>query len=194
MLDFIRIACAVPNVKPGDVQKNVAGILEYMARAEEHGVDLLVFPELAITGYTCGDLFYQETLHNAVDAGLRQILDCSQKHPNVTAVVGLPVRMGMQLANCAAVVSDGCLRGLVSKTYLADYGGSNESVIFDNSPDNVRGFFCAAGQTPPNQKKTASFTETVSFKRLNYLITSPMVPGAMPAALDSSVSMCIASA
>ena len=63
MLDFIRIACAVPAVKVGDVKKNTEEICRYLTQADEKNVDLLLFPELAMTGYTCGDLFYQDTLH-----------------------------------------------------------------------------------------------------------------------------------
>ena len=132
MLDYIRIACAVPAVKVGDVKKNTADICRYMADADEKNVDIILFPELAMTGYTCADLFYQESLHNAVEAGLEEILACSEQHPALTAVVGLPVRLGIRLANCAAVISDGCIRGLVSKTYLPDYGGFNESRWFSS--------------------------------------------------------------
>lgn len=130
MLDYIRIACAVPAVKVGDVRKNTEDICAWMAKADAQNVDIVVFPELSMTGYTCGDLFYQETLHNAVETGLFQILECSRSYPRLTALIGLPVRMGMQLANCAAVISDGCLRGLVSKTFLPDYNGFNESRWF----------------------------------------------------------------
>ena len=130
MLDYIRIACAVPAVKVGDVRKNTEDICAWMAKADAQNVDIVVFPELSMTGYTCGDLFYQETLHNAVETGLLQILECSRSYPRLTALIGLPVRMGMQLANCAAVISDGCLRGLVSKTFLPDYNGFNESRWF----------------------------------------------------------------
>ena len=130
MLDYIRIACAVPAVKPGDVKKNTEDICRFMTQADEKNVDLLVFPELAMTGYTCGDLFYQDRLHDAVEEGLEKIRACSAEHPAVTAVVGLPVRMGMQLANCAAVIADGAIRGLVSKTFLPDYNGFNESRWF----------------------------------------------------------------
>ena len=70
-------------------------------------VDIVLFPELCVTGYTCGDLFYQDALHNAVDAGMKEILNCSAEHPELTAVIGLPVRSGMKLLNCAAVVSGG---------------------------------------------------------------------------------------
>ena len=130
MLDYIRIACAVPPVKPGDVKKNTEDICRFMAEADGKNVDLLVFPELSMTGYTCGDLFYQDRLLDAVEEGLQKILECSVQHPGLTAVVGLPVRMGMQLVNCAAVIGDGSLRGLVSKTYLPDYNGFNESRWF----------------------------------------------------------------
>ncbi len=135
MLDYIRIACAVPAVKVGDVRKNTADICDYLKRADENNVDILLFPELAMTGYTCGDLFYQDTLHNAVEAGLQEILACSKNHSAVTAVVGLPVRTGMELHNCAAVISGGMLWGLVSKTYLPDYGGFNESRWFSPVED-----------------------------------------------------------
>ena len=118
MLDFIRIACAVPAVKVGDVKKNTEDIISYMEKADAQNVDLLVFPELAMTGYSCGDLFLQNSLWNAVKAGLKQIIDCSAKHPALNAVVGLPVRLNGKLLNCAALISGGGLRGIVPKTYL----------------------------------------------------------------------------
>ena len=107
MLDYIRIACAVPQVQVANVEKNVSEICAYMEQADAQNVDLLLFPELAMTGYSCGDLFLQDTLLDAVEAGLVKALECSEKHPQLTAVVGLPVRSGMKLLNCAAVISGG---------------------------------------------------------------------------------------
>ena len=130
MLDFIRIACAVPAVKVGDVKKNVEDICRFLAEADEKGSDVVLFPELAMTGYTCGDLFYQDSLHDAVEAGLKEILACSGEHPAVTAVVGLPVRLGMKIINAAAVITGGYLRGMVAKTHLPDSNGLNESRWF----------------------------------------------------------------
>ena len=118
MLDFIRIACAVPAVKVGDVKKNVQDICNYMEQADGKDVDVLLFPELSLTGYSCGDLFFQDTLWISVKAGLREICACSGKHPNLTAVVGLPVRLNAKLLNCAAVIQNGGIRGIVPKTYL----------------------------------------------------------------------------
>ena len=140
MLDYIRIACAVPAVKPGDVRKNVSDICAYIEKADAQNADIILFPELALTGYTCGDLFYQDMLHNAVEAGLRDILSCSEAHPALTVAVGLPVRTDMGLANCAAVITGGQLRGLVSKNFLQDYGGMNESRWFSSLEEGALAF------------------------------------------------------
>ena len=91
MLDFIRIACAVPPVRVGDVLKNVEDICAKIKEADEAGSDVVVFPELAVTGYTCADLFFQETLQKASVRGLQKIVDFSAAYPAVTAVVGVPV-------------------------------------------------------------------------------------------------------
>ena len=147
MLDFIRIACAVPDVKVGDVKKNVESICRYIEEADEKQVDVLVFPELAVTGYTCGDLFYQDTLLKGAEMGLTQILSCAAKHPAVTMFVGLPVRSGFKLLNCAAAISGGELLGLVSKTWLPDYEGSSESRWFATGGEDQ--LVKIAGQTVP---------------------------------------------
>ena len=137
MLDYIRIACAVPEVQVANVEKNTKDICDYIAKADRQNVDVLLFPELAMTGYTCADLFYQEALHDAVEAGLAKILECSAQHPQLTVVVGLPVRSGMKLFNCAAVICAGALQRLVSKTYLPDYGESNESRWFSTAAEGT---------------------------------------------------------
>ena len=125
MLDFVRIACAVPPVKVGDVKKNAADICAYIEKADLQKADVVVFPELALTGYSCGDLFFQDALHNAVKAGLGQIVECSKAHPEITAVVGLPVRVEPQMYNCAAVIKAGRIEGLVPKTYIPNDNGED---------------------------------------------------------------------
>ena len=137
MLDYIRIACAVPAVKTGDVKKNTDDICAFIEKADAQNADILLFPELAMTGYTCGDLFYQEALHDAVEEGLKKILACSEAHPAMTVVVGLPVRTSMGLLNAAAVISNGELYDLTAKTYLPDYGGMNESRWFTTAEESV---------------------------------------------------------
>ena len=118
MLDFIRIVCAVPAVKVGDIPQNAQDICAMMERADQAEADIILFPELSLTGYTCGDLFFQDSLHSGVKQGLRSVADCSGKHPNLTCVIGLPVRVGTRLYNCAAVINRGEVVGLVPKTHL----------------------------------------------------------------------------
>ncbi len=135
MLDYIRVAAAVPPVRVGDAVKNAADICAYIRTADEKGCDLVVFPELALTGYTCADLFFQETLLRESMAGLRTIMECSARYPGVTAVVGTPAVVEGQMYNCAAVVSGGMLRGLVTKTHLPNYNEFSERRWFSSSED-----------------------------------------------------------
>lgn len=135
MLDFIRIATAVPPVVVGDAVKNAQDICDYIAKADAAGCDVVVFPELALTGYTCADLFFQNTLLHESMKGLETIMTCSQNHPAVTAVVGTPAVIEGQMYNCAAVVSGGVLRGLVTKTHLPNYGEFSERRWFSSSED-----------------------------------------------------------
>ena len=87
MLDFIRIACAVPPVKVGDVLQNTRDICAFIEKADAQNADLIVFPEMCLTGYTCQDLFHQEMLHQGVKAGMAEIAACSKAHPHLTIAV-----------------------------------------------------------------------------------------------------------
>ena len=135
MLDFIRVATAVPPVTLGDVVKNTQDICRYIVSADEANCDLVVFPELALTGYTCADLFFQSTLMSQSMKGLRDIMACSAMHPSITAVVGTPAVIEGQMYNCAAVISGGALLGLVTKTHLPNYGEFSERRWFSSSKD-----------------------------------------------------------
>ena len=135
MLDYIRIACAVPAVKLADVAANTQDICEKIAQADSQGCDVVVFPELAMTGYTCQDLFFQDALLRGIKDGLQTLLACSARHPRVVAAVGLPVVIGGQMYNCGAVICGGKLQGLVPKTYLPNYGEFYERRWFSSSED-----------------------------------------------------------
>ena len=137
MLDYIRIACAVPEVQVANVEKNTKDICDFMEKADAQNVDVLLFPELAMTGYSCGDLFMQDALHDAVEEGLEKILACSADHPDLTVVVGLPVRTGMKILNCGAVIAAGELQALTSKTYHPNYGESCESRWFSPAAEGT---------------------------------------------------------
>ena len=135
MLDFVRVACAVPNVRVGDPLQNARNHCAILEKADAKKVDILVFPELSLTGYTCQDLFFQDSLNDAALAGLGEILNCSRLHPDVVAVVGLPVRLGCRMFNCAAVLSGGMVHGLVPKTYIPNYHEFYEKRWFSSGED-----------------------------------------------------------
>ncbi len=135
MLDFIRVGTAVPPVVVGDAAKNAQDTCRYICEADKAGCDLVVFPELALTGYTCADLFFQNVLLTQSMKALETVMACSAEHPNVTAVVGTPAVVEGQMYNCAAVISGGVLRGLVTKTHLPNYGEFSERRWFSSSED-----------------------------------------------------------
>ena len=135
MLDFIRVACAVPPVTVGDPLKNARDHCAILEEADARGADVLVFPELSLTGYTCQDLFFQDALLRASLEGLGSVLRCSKEHSGVTMLLGLPIRQGVRMFNCAAVLSDGKLHGLVPKTYIPNYNEFYEKRWFSSAED-----------------------------------------------------------
>ena len=118
---FIKVAAAVPTLKVGDVAYNVQQIETLIAQAEGKGVEVIVFPELSLTGYTCQDLFTQSVLIDASETGIMTLLDLTRQL-DIISIVGLPVIVGDLLLNCAAVIQRGQLLGIVPKTYLPNYG------------------------------------------------------------------------
>ncbi len=135
MMEFIRIACAVPAVRVGDTVSNARDICNFIAKADEKGADLLLFPELALTGYTCQDLFFQDALYRGVKAGIRQVADCSGAHPGVTIVLGLPLRVGMKMYNAAAIFRGGRLWGMTAKTIIPNYNEFYEKRWFSSAAE-----------------------------------------------------------
>lgn len=135
MLEFIRVATAVPAVQVGDVTRNTEDICQKIRQADEQGCDLVIFPELAMTGYTCADLFFQNALQVQCMKGLDKIVECSGQYPKVTAVVGTPAILEGQMYNCGAVISGGKLWGLVPKTYLPNYNEFSERRWFSSAMD-----------------------------------------------------------
>lgn len=118
-LGYIRTACAVPVIKAGDCAANADAVLSLCEKAYEKQVSIVVFPELCVTGYTCGDLFFQRTLQKAAAAAVDKIREWSEGRA-MLIVVGAPVAVGSGLYNCAVALSDGEILGIVPKTYVPD--------------------------------------------------------------------------
>ena len=115
MADFARIAAVSLRVHLGDVEHNTREILGKMRELETQGVQVAVFPELCITGYTLGDLLTHETVQKRAWAAM---LDLAAQTRGMAVVVGLPVNLRSRLYNCAAVLQNGTVKGIVPKTYL----------------------------------------------------------------------------
>ncbi len=126
---FIKVATASPRVFVADTEKNANELIRVARDADALGVRVLVFPELAITGYTCGDLFYSETLLSGARKALQDYL-LATKELSLLSVVGLPLAAEGKLYNCAAVISGGRLLGIVPKVSLPSYGEFCETRYF----------------------------------------------------------------
>ena len=131
---FIKGAPAIPSVKVADCSYNVQQIESLIAMAEGKGVEVIVFPELCITGYTCQDLFKQTLLLEQAETSVLMLLDFTRKL-DIISIVGVPVVVGDLLLNCAAVIQKGDLLGLVPKTYLPNYSEFYEKRWFASSQD-----------------------------------------------------------
>ena len=121
MKGFGRIAVATPELHLGDPASNMVEHLRLAREAFAQGVSALAFPELSLTGYTCGDLFFREDFLDVARCALLDLAAQTADLPLVL-VVGLPVGVGSAVFNTAVVLSGGRLRGAVPKTYLPTYG------------------------------------------------------------------------
>ena len=144
---FLKAAALSPALRVADCAYNAGQIVSALQACAGRGIKLAVFPELALTGYTCGDLFFQQALQQAALQGLAQILQASEGL-DLIALVGLPVAVNGKLYNCAAVVCGGRLLGLVPKTCLPNYGEFYEKRHFAPGDKKVRTVTVCGQQVP----------------------------------------------
>jgi NAD+ synthase (glutamine-hydrolysing) len=116
-LGFVRVAVASPELRIADVAFNVAEIVATIGAAKAAGCRLVLFPELSLTGYSCGDLFYQDALLDGARRALAAVA-AATAGAGMAAVVGLPLEVRGRLYNCAAFFSEGRLYGIVPKSFL----------------------------------------------------------------------------
>lgn len=131
---IIKVATAVPTVKVADCVSNIKEIESLIAQAEGQGVEIVVFPELSVTGYTCQDLFRQQLLLDATENCVMQLLEFSRQL-DIISIVGAPVVAGGLLLNCALVIQRGKILGIVPKTFLPNYNEFYEKRWFASSQD-----------------------------------------------------------
>lgn len=112
---FVRVAALTPKIKVADCDYNTERIIELIKEASQKKASLVVFPEMCITGYTCGDLFLQETLLESAKRSLIKICNESLKYKNMLIFAGLPFEYNSKLYNVAAAINNGRILGLVPK-------------------------------------------------------------------------------
>ena len=130
---FVSVACGTPPLRLADCDYNAEQTFTMMRSAEQAGAKVLVLPELGLTGYTCGDLFYQDALLRGAEQALATVLEATRNLEIVTAV-GMPVRVNNKLYNCAVIIQKGSILGIVPKTHLPNYGEFYEKRQFAPAP------------------------------------------------------------
>ena len=150
---FIKVAAASPALRVADCRYNAERAAEMMQQAAAAGAHLLVLPELGLTGYTCGDLLLQPTLQQGALSALQTLLSVSAELP-LTTITGLPLSVGGKLYNCAAVLHQGQILGVVPKTNLPNYGEFYEARWFTPAPAGTR-TISLLGQEVPLRHRSA---------------------------------------
>ena len=134
---FLKVCAVSPRVTVAGVQSNLNAALQEIEKANKNNVQILVFPELFLSGYTCGDLFLQTALQDACKSALTAVCRATENSALVV-VIGLPLKFGASLYNCAAVVQNGMVVAVVPKTYIPNYNEYYEKRWFA-SGDGVNG-------------------------------------------------------
>jgi len=150
---FIKVASAIPVVKIADCKHNTAQILSLIKKAENEKIQIVCFPELSITAYTCGDLFHQQLLIKSAQEHLCLLLK-ETENSEIIFIVGLPVLQSNRLFNAAAVCQSGKILGVVPKTYLPNHHEYSEKRWFTSGKDALSNEINLCGQHVPFSSNT----------------------------------------
>lgn len=145
---FVRCGASVPKIKVADVDFNVKQIVNQIIEAKEKQIQIICFPELCITGYSCGDLFYQDILIEKAKEGLEQILEETKKI-DIISILGMPIKFENQLFNTGVVIQSGKILGIVPKTFIPNYSEFYEKRWFASSKNAKSNKISFLGQEVP---------------------------------------------
>lgn len=163
--NIARIAVVSPEVKIGDVQFNVDKIKEAVEIGLQNKCNFYLFPELSVTGYSCGDLFFQDNLHRAVHQALDELQKFTQQQA-VTVVVGAPLRLLGKMFNCAVFISHGEICGVVPKTFIPNYDEYYEERWFSGDADRNTDRIIINGKEVPFGTDIIFFAKDFSLLRV----------------------------
>ena len=145
---FVKVASAIPRVRVADCAFNASQIEKEIIIADGKGVEIIVFPELCLTGYTCGDLFAHSLLLESAELGLMQILN-NTRQLDIISILGVPVPLNGMLLNAAVVIQKGKVLGVVPKTYLPNYKEFYEKRWFTSASEVMEPMVRLCGQNVP---------------------------------------------
>ena len=145
---FIKVAAAIPAVQVANCTANIVAIEQLIKQASAKGVQILGFPELCITGYTCADLFHNQLLITQAEKALAELIQHTAQL-NIVTIVGLPIRIQNQLFNCAVVFQKGQILGVVPKKHLPNYNEFYEKRWFASAADTTTNELLICGQKVP---------------------------------------------
>lgn len=134
---FVKVAAATPDIRVADISYNTEQICKLIDETVANGAKIVVFPELCVTGYTCGDLFFQDILLERSKEALNEIAEYT-KDKDALVFVGVPLAINGKLYNVAAALNRGKIIGLVTKTFLPNYSEFYEMRTFQAGPEEVR--------------------------------------------------------
>ena len=159
---YVKVAAAVPRVKVADCNFNAGQIEKEIIIADGKGVQIIVFPELSITGYTCGDLFAQQLLLEEAEMGLIQVLN-NTRQLDIISILGMPVPLNGALLNAAVVIQKGRVLGVVPKTYLPNYKEFYEKRWFTSACEITETSVRLCGQVVPMGRNLLFETSDTTF-------------------------------
>ena len=145
---FVKVAAAIPKTKVADCIYNTIEIEKLIREAGQKHIEIIVFPELCITSYTCGDLFTQQLLIESAEKALKKLIDKTSDE-KLLCVVGAPVTNGNQIFNAAIAFQGGKILGVIPKTFLPNYKEFYEKRWFASSMDNRQTSINFCGQEVP---------------------------------------------
>ena len=159
---FVKVASAVPRVKVADCAFNASQLEKEIIIADGKGVEIIVFPELCLTGYTCGDLFAHHLLLESAEMGLIQILN-NTRQLDIISILGMPVPLNGMLLNTAVVIQKGKVLGVVPKTYLPNYKEFYEKRWFTSATEAGETTVRLCGQNVPLSSRLLFDTAGTTF-------------------------------
>lgn len=188
---FVRVGAGIPEVRVADTQFNVEEIEKLVLKAQAQGVEILVTPELGLTGYTCQDLFFQQTLMEEAEVALMKLMDFTRSM-DMIIVLGMPVAANGCLLDTAVVLQKGKIQGIVAKQFLANHGECQEKRWFTSVLDMETPNVWLCGQQVDIAQNHIFNTPSCSFAiEFGQDLASPTPPSTRLSLMGAEIVLCL---